>query len=145
MIPYVDSGVLVALYVLEERSPDAAQAVARFRSLRINPLQELEVRNALHSLVGRGSITHEQCHASEQTIDRDIAAGRLKRRVPDWSEVFAIATNLSHAYAEETPATPVEFVHVAAAIVEGAALFITADSRQAALAEKVSLETELIG
>ena len=53
MSVYYDSGVLVKLYVREERSDDVARFVAeRGEAIMVNGLHELEVGNALRLRIG---------------------------------------------------------------------------------------------
>ena len=56
---YVDSGVLIKLYVREHNSAAAANLVATLPSVKLYPFQELEVRNTLcaHSPDARPSTT----------------------------------------------------------------------------------------
>ena len=54
---YVDSGVLIKLYVREPNSAAAAQLVTTFPSVKLYPFQELEIRNTLRALAGRTIIT----------------------------------------------------------------------------------------
>ncbi len=144
MTPYVDSGVMVKLYVRESNSPAAARAVIRYRSLELNPVQELEIRNTLRALEGRGTITPAQRAASEHVFDADIAAGRLRCLVPDWPEVFRKAIRLSQDFTAKTHARSLDVLHVAIAVVQGAGLFVTADMRQAAVAKKSGLPIRLL-
>jgi predicted nucleic acid-binding protein len=140
---YVDSGVLIKLYVREPNSPDAAAVVGALPAIPLTPLHELEIRNTLRALVGRGAITEGRRAASEHTFDIDIAAGRLRRTVPDWGIVFRRATELSAAHTPATLARPLDLLHVAAA-GPTTNLFVTANGRQAEVARLAGLETRLI-
>ena len=57
MTTYVDSSVLVAVYVPERFSNAARQTVRAVPQVPFTQLHELEVPNAFELLVGRGSIT----------------------------------------------------------------------------------------
>lgn len=144
MTPYFDSGVLIKLYVLESNSPNAVSSVARFPVVKLNPVQELEIRNTFRALEGRDILTAAQRAASEHVLELDIICGRLRRSVPDWSEVFRIAMNLSQDYTTETLARSLDILHVAIAICEHCDIFITADARQDSVARKAGIQAEMI-
>lgn len=143
MSVYVDSGVLIKLYVREPNSAAAAAVVQKMTSVPLTPLHELEIRNTFRTLVGRGVITDGQRAASEHVFDVDIAAGRLRRTVPDWQDVFLRAAQLAAEHTGETLARSLDLLHVAAA-GPSPELFVTADTRQAAVAERAGLITRLI-
>lgn len=140
---YVDSGVLIKLYVREPNSREAAEIVGNLPAVPLTPLHELEIRNTLRALVGRGAISDAQRAASEHTFDTDIEAGRLRRWVPEWGALFRRATELSAAYTAKTLARSLELLHAAAA-ASSTGLFVTADRRQGEVARLAGLETHLI-
>ena len=144
MAAYIDSGVLLKLYVREPNSAAAANAVSAYRSITMNAFQELEIRNTLRALEGRSLITSAQRAASEHELERDLALGRLRRNVPDWSRVFATAVRLSTDHTAATLARSLDILHVAIAIVDGAESFITGDRRQLAVAKRGGLSATLI-
>ena len=145
---YVDSGVLVKLYIREPDSGAAARAASAFPFLPLTPLHELEIRNTLHALHGRGAITDAQRAASEHVFDTDIAAGRLRRVVPDWTGVFSDAFELSGKHTADTLARSLDVLHIAIAgrLDQPASevTFITADRRQALVAERAGFRTRFI-
>jgi predicted nucleic acid-binding protein len=145
---YVDSGVLVKLYVREPNSEEAAREVSRFPFAPLTPLHELEIRNTFRALQGRGAITDAQRAASEHVFEMDIAAGRLRRIVPDWTRVFADAEGLSRDFTTETLARSLELLHVASATnlasSVAVATFVTADRRQALIAEQAGFRTRFV-
>jgi len=143
-IPYVDSGVLIKLYVREHNSAAAAGLVATFPSVKLYPFQELEIRNTLRALEGRSIISEAQRAMAEHEFERDVILGRLRRTVPDWQQVFPVATRLSMEHTTATLARSLDILHVAIAIAEQAELFITADRRQREVALREGLVTELL-
>ena len=143
--PYVDSGVLIKLYVLEPNSASAARMVGAFPSVNLYPFQELEVRNTLQALEGRARITAAQRAAAEHEFERDVVMGRLRRAVPDWNEVFKTAMRISSEHTAATLARSLDIIHVAIAITENSEPFITADHRQLAVAQRAGLGTETLG
>jgi predicted nucleic acid-binding protein len=140
---YVDSGVLIKLYVREPNSATAAAIVQTIPAAPLTPLHELEIRNTFRALVGRGAITDGQRAASEHTFDADITTGRLRRTVPDWDAVFRRAQELAAAHTAETLARSLDVLHVAMADPLSD-LFVTADKRQAAIARRAGLEVRFV-
>ncbi len=95
---YLDSSVLVKLYVREEFSQEVARFVAdRAEAVFVNGLHELEVRNALRLKRFREEINDVQLAASLAMMERDQVAGKLIRRRFDWNSVCAEAERLSPA------------------------------------------------
>ena len=144
MTPYVDSGVLIKLYILEPNSQAAVRSVSRYGSVPVTPLHELEIRNAFRVLCGREVITAAQRALSEHLFERDLLADRLRRTVPDWSEAFRISLLISSDHSSETLAHSLDILHVAIATSIGSSLFITSDFRQHEIARRMSLSAELI-
>ena len=142
--PYVDSGVLIRLYVREPNSAAAAHLVTAFPSVKLYPFQELEVRITLRALVGRTIITHAQRAVAEHEFERDVISGRLRRAVPDWRQVFQVAARLSMDHTAATLARSLDILHIAIAIAEQADPFITADRRQREVAQREGLATEML-
>ena len=72
---YYDSGVLVKLYVREDLSDDVTGFVVRQgKSVAVNRLHELEIRNALRLKRFRDEISDGQLAASLGMIAADFAA-----------------------------------------------------------------------
>jgi len=141
---YVDSGVLIKLYVREPNSDMAALAIQQHELLPLNGLLELEVRNTLRALEARESLTDVQRAAAEHFFEIDCAEGRLHRTAVDWTEVFQRSIGLSHSFTGQTLARSLDVLHVAVALHQKCSLFITADKRQAAFARCCNLPVELL-
>ena len=77
-------------------------------------------------------------------MERDLALGRLRRSVPDWSRVFTTAVRLSADHTAATLARSLDILHVAIAIADQAELFVTGDRRQLAVARRSGLSTTLV-
>lgn len=140
---YVDSGVLIKLYVREANSAAAAAIVQTMAVVPLTPLHELEIHNTLHALVGRGAITDGQRAASEHVFRTDIAAGRLARTVPDWSAVFRRSVELAAAHTADTLARSLDILHIAMALPLSD-VFVTADKRQAAIARHAGMDVRFV-
>ncbi len=135
MITYVDSSVLVAVYVPEGFSKSARQVVRAVRQIPFTQLHELEVRNAFELLVGRNLITREECQAIQAQLDGDLDSQRLVRVPLDLDEVFTSASDLSRTYTARYLTRSLDLLHVAAAQTIRCATFVSADDRQLAAAK----------
>jgi hypothetical protein len=141
MSPYFDTGVLVKSYVLE---PDSAAADALIKQnpppIPITHFHEIELRNALRLKRNRLEITDAQLKGALRVFDHDIAAGFLEKPDYDLRGVFHKAEELSTKYAVTTGARSLDILHVAAALVIGARIFVSFDKRQRAMANKAGLK-----
>ena len=140
MSAYYDSGVLVKLYVREERSDDVARFVAgRGEAIIVNGLHELEVGNALRLKRFRNEIDDAQLSASMSMVTGDLATGRLIRSGVDWQSVYAEAERVSAATTAGVGVRTIDLLHVAAALVRGASGLVSLDRRQRAAADLAGL------
>jgi predicted nucleic acid-binding protein len=137
---YVDSSVLVAVYVPERFSKAARQAVRAAPQIPFTPLHELEVRNAFELLVGRNLITREECRAILAQLDGDLDSQRLARVPLDLDGVFTMASDLSRTYTSRYLTRSMDLLHVAAAQTIMCATLVSADDRQLAAAKAAGLK-----
>lgn len=144
MTGYVDTGVLVKLYVLEPNSDRAIEAVTGLGAVPYTQLHAFELRNALRAMEGRRAISAEQRRAALDAVDEDVAAGRLLAVRPPWPEIFSRAEHLSRDHAAATLARSLDILHVACALVQEASVFLTGDERQHRLADLAGLESALV-
>lgn len=144
MKAYIDSGVLVKLYIRERNSSEAISALGQFKSLELNQLQELEIRNTFRALEGRNLISPFQRAASEHELEADLIKRRMQRSLPDWALAFKEAMNLSQLYTADTLARSLGLLHVAIAVVSNSDLFLTGDKRQYEVAQRAGLQAQLI-
>src|SRR5205814_4398086 len=80
-------------------------------------LHELEVPNTFELLVGRGSISREECRAIHAQLQDDLDSQRLARVPVDLDRVFMMATDLSRTYTVKALTRSLDLLHVAAARV----------------------------
>jgi predicted nucleic acid-binding protein len=132
---YVDSSVLVAVYVPERFSKAARQVVRAAPQIPFTQLHELEVRNAFELLVGRNLITREECRAIQAQLDGDLESQRLARVLLDLDGAFTSASDLSRSYTARYLTRSLDLLHVAAAQTIMCATFVSADDRQLAAAK----------
>ena len=142
MTAYADTGLLCSLYALDAHSRQAMARMARQSlPLPMTWLHQLEFRNALRLRVFRGEITPAQRDASLNAMLADLAAGVLAAAVPPLTEVTTEAERLSALHSETLGTRSLDILHVSAAVVLGAAEFLTFDQRQIALAKAAGLKT----
>lgn len=141
---YMDTGVLVKLYHLEAGSREATSKAKLEPRWPLPFLCEIELRNALRVLGGRGEITEEALRLSLAAFDHDVATGRLARVDPDRAKVAIVAEDLSRRHASATLCRALDLLHIATAHVLKIPRFLTGDSRQARLAEKAGLEVDFL-
>lgn len=141
---YFDTGVLVKLYYLEPGSQKVAARAAKETALPFPPLAEIELRNALRVLQGRGLLTAEELPLALGMIDEDIAGGRLRRVPADNMEVYERAEELSLRHAARTKCRALDLLHVSHAVVARIPRFFTGDQRQAKLAKLAGLHVEFL-
>lgn len=139
MNTYFDSSVLVAVYVTEEYSGAARRALRAVPQAPFTAFHELEVGNAFQLLVGRGAITRAQGRAIAAHLDQDLDAQRLVRTPLDFERVFERAGDLSRAHSATVLTRSLDLLHVAAALAIPCARFVSADSRQLAVARAAGL------
>ena len=144
---YYDSGVLVKLYVREDRSDEVTRFIARRgESVAVNRLHELEIRNALRLKRYREEIDDAQLAASLGMIAADFAARRLVRRDVDWRVIHDEAERLSAVTASTVGVRTIDVIHIAAALTQVATGLVSFDRRQLAAARQSRLAVvELTG
>ena len=140
MTTYIDSSVLVAVYVPERFSNAARQTVRAVPQVPFTQLHELEVPNAFELLVGRGWISREECRAIHAQLQEDLESQRLARVSLDLDGVFTSASDLSRTYTTKFHTRSLDLLHVAAARVMMCSTFASADDRQLAVAKATGLK-----
>lgn len=134
MIDYFDSSALVAVYVTEAHSAVARSEIRKCAAVPWTPLHDLEVRNALRLLHGRGQIGEDVLAALLGHVDDDLDEGRLVRPAIDFGAVFRRAGELSRRHAARTLARTLDILHVAALMELGCTALVSGDERQIAVA-----------
>jgi predicted nucleic acid-binding protein len=137
---YIDSSVLVAIYVPERFSNAARRTVRGVSQVPFTQLHELELPNAFELLLGRGSISREECRAVHTQLQEDLESQRLGRVSLDLDHVFSSASDLSRTYSARFVTRSLDLLHVAAARVMRCSTFASADDRQLAVAKATGLK-----
>lgn len=127
--------------LVTERFSRIARREARSAlQLPYTALHDLEVRNALRVLHGRGLVTAVELRELLAQLDGDVAAHRLVEMRIDLFAVFMRAAELSHAHAVRLLCRSLDILHVAAALELGCTRLVSGDDRQLALAKAAGLE-----
>jgi predicted nucleic acid-binding protein len=138
---YLDSSLVVKLYVLEANS----QAVIEFVGTRREPMVatrhlRLEVQTAIRQRVFDQNLAAAKARQAIFDFNRD-AALRYVFEDPalDMHEVYGRALHLSRDWADTLGVRTLDILHVASALELRLGEFVTGDKRQAELAEKCGL------
>lgn len=140
MTTYIDSSVLVAVYVPERFSASARRTLSHVPQVPYTLLHELEVANAFALLLGRRSITVAEHRAIGAQVRDDVEAQRLVPTAVDWPQTFAGACELSQSCTPTLLTRSLDLLHVAAAGAIGCKVFVSADDRLLAAAKAAGLK-----
>jgi predicted nucleic acid-binding protein len=137
---YADTSFLVSLYVQDSFSARAqAWLSAHPANLPLTEFGRSELRNAINRLVFTKALTQTEADAAWQTVETDIAQGRIEPVSVAWPAIFARAEELSSKHTAQLGARTLDVLHVAAAVELGVSEFVGFDSRQGELAEAANL------
>lgn len=141
MKAYADTSFIVALYLQQQSSANAAAFMRRHASaLPFTAWHRLEVRNALRLAVFQGAITSHQCRTQLRQIDADLREEAPVIHTPvDWISVLREAEKLGAGHNESLGCRSGDLFHVAAALDLKAQLFISLDDRQRKMARAAGL------
>ncbi len=135
---YLDSGALVKLYVFEPGSEAVQAAVVDVPQLSLNPLQETEVRTAIHAAAGRGLLDPAAGGRALAFFDQDIVDGRWVRSECNWDHIWELTRSLSDLHASATLCRTLDLLHIAIAQADHAVGLITGDKRQAEVCRRIA-------
>ncbi len=139
---WLDTSVLVSLYVPEARSERVARFVAReAEPIPFSQLHELEFANALRLRLIRREARRKAVDATLARIEEDLLDGVLRRSALEWPATFSKALELSHRFTPRVGSRSLDLLHVAAAMLARGDRFVTADRRQGAVARRVGMIT----
>lgn len=131
MVAFADTGFIASLYLEESTSKaaDAALGVKR-EPLPLTPLVALELRNAFNRAVQRQRITAAQRDALWQDVEADLASGFLVLTPVASAALHDSARQLSDRYTPTLGTRSLDLLHVAAALLLDAEVFLSFDDRQ---------------
>lgn len=137
---YADSSFIISLLRIDANHEAAMRYMARSdETLAFNPLQRVELRNALRNAQALGQLTESERRLAFRQIEQDLQAGLLIHTPVKWSDVFRLADELSDKHAARDGQRTIDLLHVALAIECGAKTFLSFDQRQRQLAKAASL------
>lgn len=131
-----DTRFLFSLYGDDAHTARARRENAGWQGAPIflSPFNFYELGNAWRLAVFRGMISVEDLRSSQEALAADEQAGFLKRFPCDAAEVLRAAARLSEANTISDGHRAFDILHVAAALVMGARVFLSFDANQRRLA-----------
>ena len=132
---YVDTSVLVKLYIKEEFSLEVSHRIRRNNeAIPLTRFHELEFTNALYLKQFRTEMTNEQALLVLSKFDEHQRRGVYYRPQINWTDTMNSALDLSQSHTKTTGSRSLDILHVASALAIKADRFLTLDKRQSALA-----------
>ena len=142
---YVDTSVIVKLYIKEEYSRDTSNWIRENNeALPLTSFHELELNNAIHLKQFRAEITLEETRLIMSRFEEHEKSGIYYRPQLDWSAIFINAIELSKKHSASIGSRSLDILHVASALSINADRLLTLDDRQTRLATLAGLKIENI-
>ena len=142
---YVDTSVIVKLYIREEYSRDASIWLKKNNeAIPLTSFHELELVNAIQLKQFRSEITPEEARLIISMFEKHEMGGVYYRPQLSWSAIFIHALDLSNKHTASIGARTLDILHVASALSINADRFLTLDDRQTRLAALAGLKLESI-
>lgn len=142
MIVSIDSSLLLSLYIVDSKSPDAVRQMTARPEVWITPLHRAELVNAIYRHVFRQRMTEFEARRVWKRFEDDCAIGAWELR--DFPQsAWSLSIDLSRRHGPTLGLRTLDTLHVASALELGAERFWTFDERQRKLAESVGLETSI--
>ena len=141
MKAYADASFIVALYLPQQRSPQAIGFLQPYgQPLPFTPWHRLEVRNAIRLAVWHKVIEPSQGRIQLRQLDADLKEESFLVHTPiDWTDVLREAERLGAAHNLAIGCRSADLFHVAAARALGGDTFLTFDDKQTAMARAAGL------
>ena len=137
---YVDTSVMVKLYIKEEYSLEVSHWIRRNNeAIPLTRFHELEFTNAIYLKQFRTEMTNEQALLVLSKFDEHQRRGVYYRPQIDWTDTMNSALDLSQSHTKTTGSRSLDILHVASALAIKANRFLTLDKRQSALAGSAGL------
>lgn len=142
---YVDTSVIVKLYIKEEYSLNASNWLKENdEAIPLTSFHELEFVNAIHLKQFRTEITLDETHLIISRFEEHEKKGIYYRPQLDWSATFTHAIDLSKKHSANIGSRSLDILHVASALSISADRFLTLDDRQSKLAALAGMKIEKI-
>jgi predicted nucleic acid-binding protein len=131
---YVDTSVIVKLYVKEKHSLDASNWLKENNeAIPLTVFHELEFNNAINLKEFRGEITRDKTRLITARFADHESKGIYYRPQISWTDTFKYAVDLSRKHSRKTGSRALDILHVASALSMKADRFLTLDERQSRL------------
>jgi predicted nucleic acid-binding protein len=139
---YADTSFLASLFLIEDRSQQAREALQQEGSaITLTPLSLLELRNSFNLAVVREKISPGEVYQLWQLLENMLGAGIFIEATPPTAALYEKALELSDRHTPTVATRSLDLLHVAAAALLGVSAFYTFDERQrqAAVAEGLAV------
>lgn len=138
---YIDTSVIVKLYVKETHSYNVSQWVKKNNeAIPLTGIHELEFVNAISVKKYRDEISEDDMHRIMTRFTEHELRGIYYRPQIDWADIFYNAVGLSKTHTQKTGSRSLDILHVASALSINAERFMTFDDRQSELAAIAGLK-----
>jgi len=138
---YVDTSIIVKLYVKEEYSLDASnRIIENNEAIPLTGFHDLEFTNAINLKLFRKEITEDEAGYIISKFHEHESKGVYYRPQLSWAETFRYAVDLSGNHTGNTGSRSLDILHVASALSIKADRFLTIDTRQSKLASLAGLK-----
>ena len=142
---YVDTSVIVKLYIREEYSRDASVWLKKNNeAIPLTSFHELELINTIQLKQFRSEITLDEARLIMSRFEDHEISGIYYRPQLNWSAIFIHAIDLSKKHSASIGSRSLDILHVASALSISADRFLTADDRQSKLAALTGMKLENI-
>ena len=133
---YADTGFVVSLYKMESTSPLAAETMAHLQApVWLSQLGELELHNAFQLAIFRREIDSVSALQKKQLFAEDLAKGIFTIVPVPATSLHQKAIELAERHSATLGTRSLDLMHVAAALILKADLFLGFDGRQRQAAE----------
>ncbi len=144
MKAYADTGFVVSLYKAETTSAAAAAMMKQLQPpIWLSPLGELELHNAFQLGVFRGDIDPASALRKKKLFAEDLAKGIFTILPVPAATLYPKAIALAERHSATLGTRSLDLLHVAAALILEADLFLSFDERQRKVAELEGMRTSI--
>jgi predicted nucleic acid-binding protein len=143
LVIYADSSFLVSLYADEVSSSQArAYAGGSAHPICLTYFSKAETEHALRMLTFRKQIALDEMTQCLLLFEEDQGTGIYRLLIFSSEELFTKAAQLSKRHGLHFGVRFLDLVHIAAAVLAKAEIFLTFDARQGKLAKAVGLQVK---
>jgi hypothetical protein len=136
-VTFLDTSAFAKLYIEERGSDEIGDLVRAAESIFVSAIALPEALSALRRLVREGKIEESDCSILKERLCGDIAAIQV---VPISDESIGRAV----AAIERSAIKTLDALHIGAALVAEASLFVTSASCQAEAAREAGLDVRVV-